>query len=790
MFTEARRSRLSFATLRSLASSAGVSIQALLQAAWTRVLSAYLGEQAILFGVVLSGRTLPQTEDAMLPCITTVPVISHNQASNAELISQMMQYNSELLAHQYAPLSKIQHWLGHPGTRLFDTLLVYQKATSKSGSAPAFPWRQISDEGRLDYAVSLEVEPSHEGHIDLRLSSRTNILPQGQASFALGQFDTVLEDLATHPEDHDSLIWQLNPELASILPPRNVEIQSEEIFLHQFVETTARTHPTRLAIEFVSAFRGDVPESHGITFKELDDMGNRVANILAKHIQSRGIIAVHFDKCPEAFFAMLGILKAGCSFLALDPSAPKARKEFILEDSKALALMTAGDALDFEPVQTIIELNQQMLNDASNGRCFLGDGLSADDTCYCLYTSGTTGTPKGCEITHENAVQAMKAFQRLFAGHWNEDSRWLQFASFHFDVSVLEQYWSWSVAMPLIVVPRDLILDDIAATIRRLRITHLDLTPSLARLLDPKDVPTLCKGVFITGGEALKQEILDTWGPQGVIYNAYGPTEATIGVTMYQRVPQNGRASNIGRQFDNVGTYVFQPGTEIPVMRGAVGELCISGKLVGKGYLNRPELTIERFPVLEHFKEKIYRTGDLVRVLYDGCFEFLGRADDQVKLRGQRLEIGEINHAIRTGVTSVKDVVTLVTKHPKVDKDLLVTFVTSSEMATSTQKLEILTGSESAQLKQAVLKACRNKLPGYMVPSHVFEVPFIPLSINNKAEMKTLGHLFASLTPEFLLQVSASVSPNQGKPATKAHKTILAAVSKFFGLPVAEISLS
>ncbi|KAM0279736.1 hypothetical protein ACHAQH_004427 [Verticillium albo-atrum] len=789
-YTKKLRSRLNFTALQSQASAAGVSIQAVLQAAWTRLLSAYLGEQTLVFGVVVSGRTLPSTEDAMFPCITTVPVISRNNGSNAELLSQTMEYNSQLLAHQHAPLSKIQHWLGHPGTRLFDTLLVYQKTASASESAPKLPWRQISDEGRLDYALSLEVEPSNNGHVDLRLSSRTDVLPQEQARIVLGQFDTILADLAANPGGQEKQIWLENPELAAILPPRDQEIQSEEMYLHQFVETTAKTHPSRLALEFVTAFRGDTPESHGFTFKELNEMGNRVANTLAQQITTRGIVAVHFEKCPEAFFAILGILKAGCSFLALDPSAPKARKEFILEDSRAVALLTRGDSLDFQPAQTVIEINQNKLHEASDEPCHLGDDLSKDDTCYCLYTSGTTGTPKGCEITHENAVQAMKAFQRLFAGHWDDESRWLQFASFHFDVSVLEQYWSWSVAMPLIVVPRTMILDNIAATIQRLRITHLDLTPSLARLLDPKDVPTLCRGVFITGGEALKQEILDTWGPQGVIYNAYGPTEATIGVTMYQRVPRNGRASNIGRQFDNVGTYVLEPGTENPVMKGAVGELCVSGKLVGKGYLNRPELTAERFPVLQYFKEKIYRTGDLVRVLHDGCFEFLGRADDQVKLRGQRLEIGEINHAIRTGVAAVKDVVTLVTKHPKADKDLLVTFVTSSEAATSTVQLEVLSGAETAKLRQAVLKACRNKLPGYMVPSHVFEVPFIPLSINNKAEMKVLGRLFASLTPELLLQVSSTTPSRQIQPATKMQRTILGAVSSFSGLPVAELSLS
>ena len=135
------------------------------------------------------------------------------------------------------------------------------------------------------------------------------------------------------------------------------------------------------------------------------------------------------------------------------------------------------------------------------------------------HITGTTGTPKGCEITHENAVQAMLAFQRIFRGHWSPESKFLQFASFHFDVSVLEQYWSWSVGICVSSIPRDIVLGDIAGTIRGLNITHIDLTPSLASLLHPDEAPSLCRGVFITGGEQLKQEILDVWGPKEVIYN-------------------------------------------------------------------------------------------------------------------------------------------------------------------------------------------------------------------------------------------------------------------------------
>ncbi|ROT43822.1 N-(5-amino-5-carboxypentanoyl)-L-cysteinyl-D-valine synthase [Sodiomyces alkalinus F11] len=787
LLTEASVSRQRFSQLQQCAKTAGVSIQSLIHAAWTRVLAAYVGEDDVVFGAVLSGRNT-HISDAFLPCINTVPIIARNEASNADLIDQMARYNTQLAAHQYSPLSRIQKWLGHPSTRLFDTLVVYQKLSSSVPSE--LPWKKVHDEGRLDYTLSLEIEPSLDDTIDVRISFRTDVLPRDQAIVILHQFDAILEDLAQYPTATESELWRRHPELMSISPPVEPEIPSSEVFLHESVETAARQTPTRVALEFVTGFQGEIPQKESWTFQDLDHMGNRVANLLASRVTGRGIVALHFDKCPEAFFSILGVLKAGCAFLALDPSAPKARKKFILEDSKAVALLVQSDSLDFRPSQPVIQVGSMSLAQASQEPVHLDPPLHKTDTCYCLYTSGTTGTPKGCEITHENTVQAMKAFQRLFEGHWDDDSKWLQFASFHFDVSVLEQYWSWSVGIPLIAAPRDLILDDIAATIRRLEITHLDLTPSLARLLDPKDVPSLGKGVFITGGEALKQEILDVWGPQEVIYNAYGPTEATIGVTMYQRVPQNGRASNIGRQFDNVGSYVFHPGTEIPVLSGAVGELCVSGKLVGKGYLNRPELTAERFPNLKEFNERVYRTGDLVRRLHNGCFDFLGRSDDQVKLRGQRLEIGEINHAIRSGVTDIHDVATMVSKHPKVDKDLLVSFVTSGQAPHPGSTLEVRNGPLTSELRQSVLRACRDKLPGYMVPSHIFEISYIPLSVNNKADMKTLTQLFKSLSPEHLLQLSQVPRRTSDAPQTDIQRAVLSVIREFTGLSGDVMSLS
>ncbi|KAK5996502.1 Nonribosomal peptide synthetase 2 [Cladobotryum mycophilum] len=765
-------SAIKFSLLQSATQQQGVSIQAIIQAAWTRVLSSYLGEDSVVFGVTLSGRTTDETKDAPFPCLTTVPIITTNQASNRRLVNSMMQYNKDLHKHQFAPLGQVQKWLGHPATPVFDTLLVYQKLDKDQTLAR--PWRLINDDANVDYPISLEIEPMGN-QIRLCVTFFSDVLPLEQAKLLVGQFDAMMAHIATKPDDHEDGFYYGRPDIFAVTPPAMPVIPAPVEFLHQFVEERALSHPHDIALEFVGRFEGEIPIKQTWTYAEFDAMGNRVANMLTSEATVRSIVAIHFDKCPEAYISILGILKAGCSFAALDPSAPKSRKEFIMSDSKAPCLLTSTQTtIDFDASSKLIRIDLEKLNQYSPEQRDLGAKFTPDATCYCLYTSGTTGTPKGCEITHENCVQGMMAFQDMFKGHWQDDSRCLQFAALHFDVSVLEQYWSWSVGITVVAAPRDVILDDLIASINRLGITHIDLTPSLARLTHPDEVPGLCKGVFITGGESLKQEILDAWGPKAVIYNAYGPTEATIGVTMYQRVPINGRPSNIGKQFLNVGSYVFRKGTEIPVLRGAVGELCVSGKLVGKGYLNRQELTEERFPTLSEFDEKIYRTGDLVRILHDGCFDFLGRADDQVKLRGQRLEIGEINHVIRTGAPEIKDVATIVMRHGSGGKDVLVSFLVGKQERKG--GLTVLDDDDELGIKART--ACRAKLPGYMIPTYFLVLPYIPLSPNNKVESKELKQLFNGLSHEQLMALTA-IKSSSYRVDTVASRRVMENLAEF-----------
>ncbi|KAF2422748.1 hypothetical protein EJ08DRAFT_475481 [Tothia fuscella] len=763
--------------LETACTQVGITLQAAGQAAWARLLSAYIGESNVTFGVVLSGRDgFPGAEEIAFPCITTIPVLAMHTNDNWRLLTDMMTFNSSIRKHQFTPIKDVQRWTGHQNQPLFDTIFAFQKTSIPQ---TARKWKVVEDVASVEYAISVELEPQESGQLLLRISYDLDLLPKEQANILLNQFDTIMTDLVTCPHGNQDtdLAWQ-NVDLFSVVSAKCPVIPSPVQLLHQFVELRAGMHPDRIAFRFATSISSDATKEQCWTYKELDEEGNLIAHFLhGQGIHPGSVIGICFDKCPEASFAILGVLKAGCAYVAIDPGAPPARKAFIVRDSGAKLVLTSNGSMDDRTAPEsvhgrcdeathsithdilrvpVIDLNEMSVEGLPRSKRDICPDQNPGSTCYCLYTSGTTGTPKGCEITHENAVQAMLAFSRLFTPRWNDKSRWLQFASFHFDVSVLEQYWSWSEGICVVSAPRDLIFEDLAGAIRALKITHIDLTPSLASLIRPEEVPSLCDGVFITGGEQLKQEILDVWGPSGVIHNGYGPTEATIGVIMYTGVPQNGKPSNIGRQFDNVGTYVLRTNHDIPVLRGGVGELCLSGKLVGKGYLNRDDLTKEKFPFLDRFGERIYRTGDLVRLLWDGSFIFIGRADDQVKLRGQRLEIGEIDTTIRQAVPDIVDIATYVLKHPKQQRDQLITFFVVSNETERMAKARILQNDKTHEVIIQAQDACHAKLPTYMIPTHFVPLTKLPLSTNNKTDSNALRQLYDETSFEVLQGLSSA----------------------------------
>ncbi|KKY29231.1 putative nonribosomal siderophore peptide synthase [Phaeomoniella chlamydospora] len=685
--------------LETQCQSLGVTLQVVGQAAWATILSAYLGESNVTFGVVLSTRSTEDSADQVLfPCVNTLPVFT-NVSDIKSLLESLSKHNVELFRWPTTPLSSIQRWV-NISEALFDTVFVYQKFLRGEDDYQTLCVKD--DIAFTEYALSIELVPERDGFMTLQLTFDTSSLPRQQAALLLQQYSSILGNIISADRESEEHIPK-QPQLYSTLPPKENPIEAPVDTLHEFVERSSEMTPESIAFEFFDKIDFDATPTHQWTYRELNREGNKFANLLIKHGCVPGDLEKEFIDVPEVQTLAVDDINL---FKGIGTASPVLQREIVLSD-----------------------------------------------VCYCLYTSGTTGNPKGCLISHGNSVQAMMAFRRLFSGHWDENSRWLQFASFHFDVNILEHFFTWGVGMCLVSTYRDVLLEDLAGNIDKLGITHIDLTPSLARLVKPEDAPSLCKGIFITGGEQLKKEILDSWGDHEVIYNGYGPSEVTIGCTMLPRVTQTTKPSNIGPQFDNVGSYVMLPGTNEPVLRGGVGELCVTGPLVGIGYLNRPELTRERFPVIDDTGERMYRTGDLVRLLHDGSFDFLGRADDQVKLRGQRLEIGEINEVIRQATAQVHDVTTLVLKHRSQSKEQLASFIVFGKPVRSSEA-ELLFDESQLRAISGIRSAIHDKLPPYMIPSFIIPISRMPLSSNNKIDAKVLRRLFEEMRGEDLRAVT------------------------------------
>lgn len=762
----------------------GVTLQSVCQIAWARLLAAYTGERKVIFGIVLSGRTLPNTAHVRFPTINTVPFSIEVGDGIHDMLEEATEINVGLYKHQFTPITAIKRWLDVEG-KLFDTILVLQK--TQPAQADYRPWVMVDDSAAAEYAISMEVLPQINGHVELRITARLDTMPQGHARILLSQYEALLQETV-----QENLGAQLMPpSLRSIVTAKDAYISTDIRLLHDFVESTSRRTPDAIALEFVYSIANEHVEKRCWTYKQLNEESNRMAHLLlAFGAKPRDFVAICFDKCPEASFAILAVLKAGCAYVAIDPAAPVARKEFILEDAKCKMLLTTRSlffTLENGGKTTMLAVDDQdLVQRHLTTNLALEREVQPSDICYCLYTSGTTGQPKGCLITHASGVQAMLSFQRIFAGHWDVNSRWLQFASFHFDVSVLEQYWSWSVGICVTSAPRDVLFEDIPGAIDALQITHLDLTPSLARLLTPEQVPSLCRGVFIVGGEQVTQDIIDAWSDAGCLYNFYGPSEVTIGCTVHERVKGGVKSTNIGQPWDNVGAFVLEPGSEIPVLRGAIGELCLSGPLVGKGYLNRPELTAEKFVTLKEYNVRVYRSGDFVRLLHDNSFEFLGRIDDQVKLRGQRLEIREIDHAIKKASASVVDVATLVMKHANQPSEQLIAFFTTRGKDRKSSEIMALTSSDAESVVSQVRRRLQDMLPAYMVPIHLLPISHIPLSANNKADLKALKAYFVAMPVRPLQNMDWNGS--NIVPMTEITRKVIKILVKFLG--VAELTIS
>lgn len=512
----------------------GVTVQATGQTSWARILAAYSEDTSVVFGSVYSGRTnLPtSTENVAFPSIVTLPVRVNVEGTNREVLENIMKAQPGLLKHQFTSLDRIKRWSGNHGEAdLFNTIFVYQNDANANES-----WKILKEVSIAEYPISIELIQSKQGNqLKLRIVSNSDVLPREQAFILLHQLDAILTDTLRHSHAASSTS-SIPKEILSITPSQVPFLPSPVNLLHEYVELQAQSHASRIAFEFHPSLPPNPSTTLSWNYAALNREKDKIAYRIRRKIgiSPRSMIGICFRKCPEASFAILGILKAGCCFVAIDPDAPVERALFIIKDSGAKAVFcTRETGLRIKAAaqqDEILDVRIISLDDSDIEEDIQVQGeteteeikITRSDLAYTLYTSGTTGTPKACLLTHQNTIQAMSAFSNIFPLPRPGISRFLQFASFHFDVSVLEQFWSWSVGITVTSAPRDVMLEDLAGAISGMGVTHVDLTPSLASTLDRPDLlGELCRAdsVFITGGEALQQQILDVWGEVGCIYN-------------------------------------------------------------------------------------------------------------------------------------------------------------------------------------------------------------------------------------------------------------------------------
>ncbi|HEU5230073.1 MAG TPA: amino acid adenylation domain-containing protein, partial [Ktedonobacteraceae bacterium] len=500
---------------------------------------------------------------------------------------------------------------------------------------------------------------------------------------------------------------------------RTERILPQVYYLHQIFQRQAHLTPTAIALE--------TPLT-SLTYQEVESKANQLAHALCRqHVPVGGRVGVCMKSVPEAIIGLLAILKAGGVYVPLDPRYPQERLAFMIEDAHLSLLLTQQKirhCLPALPHLPVLSLENNWFKATEEAGEPPAREVTPQMLAYLIYTSGSTGRPKGVQVSHQGLQNLIEVQQRHF--ELKPEDRILQFSSLSFDASIWEICMSICTGATLCLGDEETILAGpvLEAALRAMEITVVTLPPSLLASLSPVDLPQL--RTIIVAGEACPAELVAQWAAGRRFFNAYGPTEATVCATLQQCVDGT-RKPAIGRPIDNTQVYILDPGLH-PVPIGVAGELYIGGVGLASGYWHQPGLTAERFlphPFSEQEGARLYRTGDRGRYKADGTMEFLGRIDEQVKIRGHRIEPGEVE-AVLALHPAVQECAVVV-KQNAAGEQQLVAFVVTHEHAAFSRK----------ELHAHV----QGRLPDYMLPARIVPVEHMPLTPNGKIDRKGLASL-------------------------------------------------
>ncbi|BBY45811.1 hypothetical protein MCEL_41060 [Mycolicibacterium celeriflavum] len=458
------------------------------------------------------------------------------------------------------------------------------------------------------------------------------------------------------------------------------------------------------------------------TYAELDAASNRVAHLLSGLGAGPGrCVALLFPRCAEAIVAMLGVLKSGAAYLPIDPAHPWARIEFMIADAAPMAALTTAELADRLADSELVVIDVDDPSIEGYPVTALPEP-AADDLAYTIYTSGTTGVPKGVAITHANVTQLMGSLNDDWAA---AGQVWSQWHSYSFDISGWEIYGALLHGGRLAVVPESVAAspEDLRALLIDEQVSVLCQTPSAVGMLSPQGLDGV---TLLVGGEVCPPDVVDRWAPGRVMINEYGPTEATMWVALSGPLQSGSGVVPIGAPLPGAAFFVLDSWLR-PVPQGMVGELYLAGPQLAVGYARRASLTASRFVACPFAGsdgpgQRMYRTGDLVRWGADGQLQYLGRSDEQVKIRGHRIEIGEVQSAL-SALEGVDQAAVIVREDRPGDKRLV----------------GYLTESASGAVDPTTIRAALGeRLPSYMVPSAVVLIDALPLTVNGKLDKRAL----------------------------------------------------
>ncbi len=588
-----------------------------------------------------------------------------------------------------------------------------------------------SEQVAVKFDLTLEALEQAEG-LSLSLAYNRDLFAAGTIARMGEHLGNLVRGVVADPETKIEMLPLLSEsEREQLLRGVNATATEypRESCLHELFEAQVERSPEAVAVVF---------EGRRLSYRELNEQANQLAHYLrGQGVRADTLVGLCVERSLEMVVGLLGILKAGGGYVPLEPTYPQERLDYMIADSAPALVLTQGSLrgclAGTEVPRLLLDEEREMVSAYPTSNPLVAEvGVRSEHLAYVIYTSGSTGKPKGVMISHRNVSNLFWGADAYLLDE--EPGTWLAMTSVSFDISVVELLWTLTRGFRVIIQAdaKDVISHDadhsLSGQLKRYQVTHLQCTPSLARILLLDQATRSALGSLrhlVLAGESLSSELaaeLQAATP-AKLSNLYGPTETTIYSTAHSETIGS-QTMPIGKPVANTEVYLLDPHLE-PVPLGVPGEIYIGGAGVGRGYLQRPELTAEKFiPDLfgDRPGERLYRTGDVARYQADGNIEFLGRIDQQVKLRGFRIELGEIEAVLK--------------QHASVREAVVVT----QEIARGEQRLVAhVQLREGEQAGASELRAyLKERVPDYMVPGSFMEVTEFALTPNGKVDRKAL----------------------------------------------------